>query len=221
IKTESLEQIQKEAAEILKVSEAAQYIIHGCKVVLAGPANSGKSTLLNCLVGKDKSIVADIPGTTRDWVSAHCIIGPLAMEIIDTAGLDESLTPGNAIDEAAQKRSVELVRQADVVIWVIDGSDEKTKIKDKKLKIKNQILVINKYDLGLKADNISEDAVVISAKNGTGIEELTKKIRVVLGVEGFDLKQAVCFTQRQKQLLQKIAVAKDSQSVQNALAALW
>ena len=60
--------------------------------MIAGPANSGKSTLLNCLAGREKSIVADIPGTTRDWVSATCISGPLAMEIFDTAGLDESLT---------------------------------------------------------------------------------------------------------------------------------
>lgn len=219
-KIESLEQIQKEATEILKANQAAQYLIHGCKVVLAGPANSGKSTLLNCLAGKEKSIVADIPGTTRDWVSAHCISGNLAMEIFDTAGLDESLTTDSAIDTAAQERSVALIEQADIVLWVIDGNDEKAKIKNKRLKIKNQIVVINKSDLGLKTSGIFENTIVISAKNGTGIDELTKKVRTVLGVEGFYLKQAVCFTERQQQLLQKIAVAKDRQEVENALVNL-
>ena len=161
LKTESLGQIQKEAAEILKASQAAQYIIHGCKVVLAGPANSGKSTLLNCLAGTDKSIVADIPGTTRDWVSAHCVSGSLAMEIVDTAGLDESLTLENAIDKEAQERSVELIKQADVVIWVVDGSEEKLNSKNQKVKIqsKNRIVAINKCDLGLKTGGMSEDAL--------------------------------------------------------------
>ena len=218
IKAESLGHIQKEAVKILKASQAAQYIIHGCKVVLAGPANSGKSTLLNCLAGREKSIVADIPGTTRDWVSAHCISGNLAMEIIDTAGLDESLTADNAIDKAAQERSVELIRQADVLIWVIDGSDKTARMPNSELRTQDKvILAINKSDLGLKAGGVFEKTVVISAKTGTGIEELTKKIRTVLGVERFDLRQPICFADRQKQLLQKIVVAKDRQEVKNAL----
>jgi tRNA modification GTPase len=222
MKTESLGQIQKEAAEILKVSQAAQYIIRGCKVVLAGPANSGKSTLLNCLAGKEKSIVADIPGTTRDWVSAHCISGNLTMEIIDTAGLDESLTADSTIDTAAQKRSVELIKQADVVVWVIDGSEEILNIKYQisKIKGKNQIVVINKCDLGLKIDSTSEQTVVISAKNGTGIDELTKRIRVVLGVEGFDLKRAICFTQRQRTLLETLCDAHNKSDAHSLITEL-
>jgi tRNA modification GTPase len=218
IKTESLATIQEEASEVLKASQAAQYIIHGCKVVLAGPANSGKSTLLNCLAGKDKSIVADIPGTTRDWVSAHCISGSLAMEIVDTAGLDESLTADNAIDKTAQQKSVELVGQADVVIWVVDGSDEKSNSKNQiaKIQIKNLIVVINKCDLGLKIDSKPEQTVVISAKNGTGIDELTKKIRTVLGVDGFDLKRAVCFTDRQQRILEQLCKS-DNKSATHSL----
>jgi len=230
IRMESLEQVKKEADAILRASQAAQYIIHGCKVVLAGPANSGKSTLLNCLTGKDKSIVADIPGTTRDWVSATCLSGVLAMEIIDTAGLDELLTADNAIDKAAQERSIELIRQADVVVWVVDGSEESSKLKMQsaklQFKIKNDsgtpkmIAALNKCDLVPKIGGVVENAVVISAKTGTGIEELTKKIRTVLGVEGFDLRQPICFADRQKQLLQKIVVAKDRQEVKNALVNL-
>ncbi|MHC4124423.1 MAG: GTPase, partial [Planctomycetota bacterium] len=68
-KTDSLEKIKSDAEKILEASKTAKLIISGCKVVLAGPANSGKSTLFNRLIGRQKAIVTDIKGTTRDWVS--------------------------------------------------------------------------------------------------------------------------------------------------------
>jgi tRNA modification GTPase len=212
-KTKPLETIQKEVANILKASQAAAYIIHGCKVVIAGPANSGKSALLNCLAGREKSIVADIPGTTRDWVSAHCTVGPLAMEIIDTAGFDESLILKDAIDKEAQKRSIELIEQADVIIWVVDGSDEISNFKSPIANVP-MVIALNKSDLGLKFDKAQlkkelGEPVVMSAKNGTGIDELIRRIRTVLGVEGFDLKQAVCFTIRQKELAEQMLTKSD------------
>jgi tRNA modification GTPase len=218
IETSSIEQIKIEANVILDVSKVAQYIIRGCKVVIAGPANSGKSTLLNCLAGRDKSIVADIPGTTRDWVSTQCVAGSLAMEVFDTAGLDETLTAESAIDKAAQERSIELIRQADVVIWMIDGSDEKVNFKSQISNLKNQIVVLNKCDLGLKTQFAG--AVAISAKNGTGIDELTKRIRIALGVDGFDLKQAVCFTDRQKSLLDKLHKAENKPAADSLITEL-
>jgi tRNA modification GTPase len=217
LKTESLQQIQQEANAILKASRTAHYIIHGCKVVISGPANSGKSTLLNALAGTNKSIVADIPGTTRDWVSATCISGALAMEIFDTAGLDESLFIHNIIDNAAQEKSIRLVERADVVIWVLDGNRE---ISNLKLQISNipAIVAINKSDLGLKTK--LDGAVVISAKNSTGIDVLTKRIRTVLGVESFDLRQPVCFTDRQKSLIELILTKSDESAAKSLITEL-
>ena len=87
----SLEEIVSDAEQILRDSQIAKLIINGCTVAIAGPPNTGKSTLLNCLAGRQKAIVSDIKGTTRDWVSARCQIEPLSIELIDTAGLDEKL----------------------------------------------------------------------------------------------------------------------------------
>ena len=87
----SLDKIISQAEEVLQATELARPILNGIKVVIAGPPNSGKSTLLNCLCGREKAIVTDIKGTTRDWVTGNCKMGPLYVELFDTAGLDDSL----------------------------------------------------------------------------------------------------------------------------------
>ena len=100
-----LEEIAAEAGQILKDSEPARLIISGCTIALVGPPNTGKSTLLNTLAGREKAIVSDIRGTTRDWVSAEIRIPPLAVTIIDTAGLDPALGAADGIDQAAQPKA--------------------------------------------------------------------------------------------------------------------
>ena len=90
INTISLKEIKEHTQRILENSQKAALIIAGATIVLAGPPNTGKSTLLNFLAGKQKAIVTEIKGTTRDWVSAQCRIGPLSAVLIDTAGLDDT-----------------------------------------------------------------------------------------------------------------------------------
>ncbi|HCO95438.1 MAG TPA: hypothetical protein DIU00_16060, partial [Phycisphaerales bacterium] len=119
----SLDTIKAEAIEILQKSRIANLIIYGCTAVLTGPPNSGKSTLLNCMAGRQKAIVTDIKGTTRDWVEATCRIDPLSLTLIDTAGLDEeSARPESTVENAAQKKTAEILEQADIVLLVLDAS---------------------------------------------------------------------------------------------------
>ncbi|MHC4567701.1 MAG: GTPase, partial [Planctomycetota bacterium] len=87
-----LDEIKAETVRILRNSQSAKLIIYGCTAVLTGPPNSGKSTLLNFLAGRQKAIVTGIKGTTRDWVEATCRIGSLSVNLIDTAGLDPGLS---------------------------------------------------------------------------------------------------------------------------------
>jgi len=218
INTISLDEITTSAGQILQTSRTAKLIIAGCTAVLAGPANTGKSTLLNCLAGREKAIVSSIRGTTRDWVTAKCQIDSVSMELIDTAGLDGKLTAAaeNTIEKISQEKSIGLLEGADLILLVLDSSRTVGQLEARdleKIAGKRILTVLNKSDLPAVLDagelpEILDQTVLISAKFGSGIEGLLKKIRQVCGVDEFDFKTAVCFTDRQHELLKQLQKAK-------------
>jgi len=142
-------------------------MVYGCTAVLTGPPNSGKSTLLNYLAGRQKAIVTDIKGTTRDWVDAECRIGSLSVTMIDTAGVDENdggASPTlrnaatddhlsgfqNTIEQTAHERTTEILKSADLVLLVLDLSQSKLELDSgllDSISNKNVITVLNKADL--------------------------------------------------------------------------
>lgn len=223
IETVGLDKIKSEVEHILVKSQIANLIIFGCKTVLAGPPNTGKSTLLNCLSGRQKAIVTDIEGTTRDWVSAGCQIGPVALEMFDTAGLDESLASDadGLVEKEAQEKSIQILKQADLVFLVLDNSRTTNQLDDtflEKIAGKKVLAVLNKSDLPGKF-NIGKlpeqltNTIEISAKFETGIDHLREKISLLTGTAGFDLRGEVCITDRQKNLLEQL---KQTESTKQA-----
>ena len=231
----SLKQISAEAERILENSRTAKLIIAGCTAALIGPPNSGKSTLLNYLAGRDKAIVTDIKGTTRDWVEAVCRIESLSLRLIDTAGLDEKLpAPKDTIEEAAQKKSVQILEQADLVLLVLDNSQTSDQLDERlveKIAEKLVLTCLNKSDLPAKFDTgkfirrgglpeILSNIVPISAKEGTGVENLLEKIRRICGVADFDLKTPVVFTSRQEEVLKRLKNAKSKQQATSIITEL-
>ena len=225
----SLNQISTQIGQILENSRTAKLFIDGCTAALIGPPNSGKSTLLNCLAGRQKAIVTDIKGTTRDWIEAVCRIESLSLRLIDTAGLDEELNAAeDVIEQSAQKKSIEILEQADLVLLVLDNSKTNDRLDKeflKKISGKLVLTVLNKCDLpdGFDTNKLPEsmsNLIQISAKEGTGIENLLEKVRQICGIADFDLKNAVCFTQRQNSLLQKLKNAKSTQQAASIITEL-
>ncbi len=224
-----LERIAAQAEQILRDSGAARLILSGCTIALVGPPNTGKSTLLNALAGREKAIVTDIAGTTRDWVSAEVRIPPLGATVIDTAGLDLSLAAaGDRIDEIAQQKSVEALNCADLVLLVLDASEPAGQLRASLADLlvgRRTVAVLNKTDLPQQLDPSSlpkrlQSVVRISAKQETGIADLTQVILRALGLECLPLGAPVAFTERQRALIRRLAEAGSRDEMARVLADL-
>jgi tRNA modification GTPase len=231
----SLERLVADVQRVLHDSEPARLMIEGCTAALIGPAGAGKSTLLNTLAGREKAIVTGIKGTTRDWVSAEIHVSPLAVTVIDTAGLDADLTGAEGgVDEAAQARSMEILDRADVVLLVLDVSQSVSQLDEKllaKLSAKKVVTVLNKADQPARLNATvlplpCRESIRISAKTGSGLDDLTAAFRRTCGVADFDLHTSVAFTARQRRLLEclcRVSSRTDAGSIVSELLAgpLW
>lgn len=198
--------------EILENSKNIKLIKEGIKTVIIGRPNVGKSSLLNALLDEDKAIVTDIAGTTRDIVEGSISIDGIVLNMIDTAGIRET---DDIIESIGVEKSKELVHQADLVLLVIDGSQELSD-EDKQLleltKDATRIIVINKIDQGIKVDL---QGVKISAKDNQ-IGDLVAEIKTMFELgKIIDNNNYILTNARQTMLLQRA-----SQSLNQAVGAM-
>ena len=161
-----------------------QYIRDGVPCAIVGRPNAGKSSLLNALVGFDRAIVTNIPGTTRDTVEERAELGGVTLRLIDTAGLRDSDDP---IEQLGVERSRAAMEEAALVLLVVDGTEKATR-EDADLARaiagtgKPWVLVRSKGDLaGENADDLAALAegaplVSLSARTGEGLDELGRAV---------------------------------------------
>jgi len=180
-------EIKTEITKILKESKNGKIIKAGIKVAIVGKPNVGKSSLLNKLIEEEKAIVTDIPGTTRDIVEGTLNIDGLLLNIIDTAGIRKTK---DFIENIGVKRSLDQIKQADLILYVLDYSNKISKEELKTLdqiKDKNYIIIINKIDLEKEINDElleKENIIYISTYLTKGFKELKEKIK-----EKFNLEQ--------------------------------
>lgn len=142
----------------------------GVPVAIVGQPNAGKSSLLNALLGDDRAIVSDTPGTTRDTIEESLTLGGITFRFIDTAGLRHS---DDHVEALGVERSRKAVEQADIVLFLHDSTTP-WKEPDIDLTGKAVIKVYTKSDLLPDTDRVGE--MLISTKSGQGLEELKAAI---------------------------------------------
>lgn len=204
IKTE-VKYMKEKLLEILKLSEDGKVLKDGIKTVILGKPNVGKSSLLNALLEEDKAIVTDVKGTTRDIVEGNIIVGGVKLNLIDTAGIRES---NDVVEKIGIEKSLNLIDEAELVLLVLDGSEELTE-EDKfllyKTKDKKRIVIMNKDDLESN-NTYNKDVIKISAKAGIGIEKIKERIKELFNVGAFLSKNLTFFTNVRQITLLKSAI---------------
>lgn len=172
----------------------AERLKDGVRVVVAGPPNSGKSSLLNVIAGEERAIVTDVPGTTRDHIEVPMALAGVPILLTDTAGLRES---ADRVEAIGVERASKLIEAADLLVWLGEP--------DKAPDHRRLIRVHPKADLAERADP-PPGSIGVSATSGKGIPELLRAIEVsareILPAEG-----AIALNRRQAHNIDEAAVA--------------
>lgn len=179
-----LKTIKLELEDVLNNAKSAKLLKNGINTVIVGKPNVGKSSLLNTLIGENKAIVTNIPGTTRDIVEANINLGQVTLNLIDTAGI--RITE-DVVEKIGVEKSKEQINKADIILCVLDGSEpinEQDKEILNEIKNKCHLTIINKIDLEQKINlgEVDDNVLFISTKNNNTIKELENKILETLNL---------------------------------------
>lgn len=200
---EAIEESISILEKLLSTYDMGQVVKEGIDTVIAGRPNAGKSTLMNLLVGREKSIVTNIAGTTRDVVEDTVLVGNVMLKLSDTAGIRDT---DNEIEKIGVQKTFDKINGAGLVIALFDNNEElNSEDIDLINKIKDMpcIAVINKIDLEDKVDkkyitDKIENVVYISAKQQDNIDELKNMIEKIAGTEDFDPSAGIIANERQR-----------------------
>ena len=196
------EKIRLEIEKILDDQKVGERIREGFKIAIIGPANAGKSSLLNHLSNRDVAIVSEIAGTTRDVVEAHLNLDGYPVVISDTAGIRESQ---DEIEKKGIKLALKRAEDADLNIIVIEPKSVDFTGFLNDLVSEKSIIVINKIDLGYK--DINQDIekfnpIFLSIKNETNLDELINRIKDKLKNKFVSSNETLITRERHRQSLE-------------------
>ena len=202
---------------LLSTFERGSLMKNGIPAVIVGKPNAGKSSLLNALLGYDRAIVTDIPGTTRDTIEEKIKFGAVTLLLSDTAGIRDTQ---DTVEKLGVGRSLKAAENAELIIAVIDGNNSLT-AEDKKVletaeRAPKAIIAVSKTDLTDKPvmPESPLPKVCISSVTGEGIEELSAEIEKLFPMPQVPAGEIIT------NLRQKEALAKALYSLENALEAM-
>jgi tRNA modification GTPase len=195
---------------LLASYQSGKHLTTPFRVGLIGEVNVGKSSLMNALVGFNRSITSEVAGTTRDTVSAKTVIAGWPVLLIDTAGIRETSNP---IEQEGIARMQAVVADSDLLLLITDACDQSTSHLPQTMAFPEStpmIHIVNKIDIveGQSIDKHSPDTVAVSAITGAGLEQLNKAIigklhksNALANDETCPSQVALVFTERQYEQL--------------------
>lgn len=188
---------------LLKNYDAGMVLKKGVDTIIVGKPNVGKSTLMNQLTGYEKSIVTDIPGTTRDIIEETVVLGDVTLNLSDTAGLRDT---DNIVEKIGVEKARKKIETAGLILAMFDAThnlnDEDVNLL-KTISNLPAVAIINKTDVDTVIDvefikSYIKNVVFISAKNGDGVNQLVEIVEKVTGTADFDPSVATLATERQR-----------------------
>lgn len=178
-----LDAARTEHTQLLREAQRGQRLRDGLHVVIVGPPNAGKSSLLNALAGFDRAIVADVPGTTRDLLRESVRLDGIEITLVDTAGLRAG---GDSIEREGMRRAQVELQRADLALAVLAPDDDAAALEPTLRAVPQVLWLHNKSDLGKTAvlDESRADGrhLSISARSGAGLNRLVVELKRAAGL---------------------------------------
>ncbi len=201
-----IDAVASKADRLIRSFEYGRLVHEGLLLAIAGRPNVGKSSLFNKLLGQERAIVTEIPGTTRDTVTDRSAIGGIPVKLADTAGVRDS---SDVVERLGIERSLQAIADADLTLVVIDLSvpldPQDHELIERASQAGRHIIVGNKCDLPPRALAIS-GVIPVSALTGEGIDALIETIRsAIQSQSGIDQEEGFITSLRHKQLLEESA----------------
>lgn len=204
----SVLEITQKLENIIDNYDTFKAIKNGVKTAIIGRPNVGKSTLMNLLADSQKSIVTDIPGTTRDAIEENIMIGDIPVCLIDTAGIHETY---DKVEKIGVEKARKTMKEAEITLFMVDVSsplsnEDKELLKE--IDKEKTIILLNKCDKEKKVKSnelltFSDKIVELSALKNQGTEQLKEIIENMVGLSKFDPSEAVISNERQLYSLKK------------------
>ena len=200
--------IKQSLEKLLQTYSSGKILREGVYTVIVGEPNVGKSTLMNLLSCCERSIVTDIPGTTRDVIEETVNLGEITLRLADTAGIHDT---EDQVEMIGVNRAKSHINKADLVLLVLDSSKaltEKTLHLIDSVKDKNVIAILNKTDLDMKISVIDvkkyiSHVIEMSAAQSKGLDELSKEIYEITATSQLDPSEGILSTERQANSVKK------------------
>jgi tRNA modification GTPase len=207
------QQLREEVAAALANSARAERLRDGLVVAIAGPPNAGKSTLLNRLARREAAIVSPHPGTTRDVIEVHLNLDGYPVTLLDTAGVRESDDP---VEQEGVRRASARAAEADLVLWVIDGSASgRAALGAAKIPMQSDTWIIhNKLDLAVEKLWISNEprstrSFSVSALTGAEMDVLLAALSAFAGDYFAATESSLVTRARHRRALEETVAALD------------